>query len=412
MTAVYSGSADFNASTSAALAETVSKSATTTSVVSSLDPATYASAVTFTATIVPALNGPISGTVTFKDGATTLGAGAVNTTTRKATFASVALAVGAHSITAVYSGDTDFNASTSAALAQTVNKAATTTSVVSSLDPSTYGTAVTFTATIVPAISGPISGTVTFKDGAATLGAVAVNTTTHKATFATPDLAVGAHSITAVYGGDSDFNASTSAALAQTVNKAVTTTSVASSLDPSTYGSAVTFTASIVPGTSGPISGTVTFKDGATALGTGTVNTTTYKATFATTALAVGAHSITAVYNGDTDFNGSTSAVLAETVNKAATTTSVASSVNPSSLGTAVTFTATIVPASGVLVSGTVTFKDGATTLGTGTVNTTTHKATFATSTLAVGTHSITAVYSGSTDFNASTSPTLSQVVN
>ncbi len=87
------------------------------------------------------------------------------------------------------------------------------------------------------------------------------------------------------------------------------------------------------------------------------------------------------------------------------------SSKNPSTHGTAVTFTATITPAFGGTATGAVTFKDGTKVLGTGTVKPG-NKATFTTSTLAVGTHSITAVYPGDVHFTTSTSAVLKQVVN
>jgi hypothetical protein len=125
--------------------------------------------------------------------------------------------------------------------------------------------------------------------------------------------------------------------------------------------------------------------------------------------LSVASHSITAVYGGSTDFAGSTSPVLTQAVNKATTSTSVKSSLNPSKSGQSVTFTATVTSGGGT-PTGTVTFKNGSTTLGTGTLSS--GKATFSTSTLSVGTHSITAAYGGATDFSGSTSPALSQVVN
>jgi hypothetical protein len=77
----------------------------------------------------------------------------------------------------------------------------------------------------------------------------------------------------------------------------------------------VTFTATVnalAPGAGTP-SGTVTFKDGTTVLGTGALSSG--QATFSTNALAVGSHSITAVYTADANFNGSTSAALVQKVN-------------------------------------------------------------------------------------------------
>ena len=92
---------------------------------------------------------------------------------------------------------------------------------------------------------------------------------------------------------------------------------MASSLNPSFVGNAVTFTATVSPGSSLLIpTGTVIFKDGATQIGTGALNNVSgiFKATFTTTALPAGSHPITAVYSGDANFNSSTSAILTQTV--------------------------------------------------------------------------------------------------
>src|SRR5205085_1437802 len=118
---------------------------------------------------------------------------------------------------------------------------------------------------------------------------------------------------------------------------------LSSSLNPSNFGQTVTFTATVTvtaPG-AGTSTGTVTFKDGANVLGTGTLNASGV-ASFSTASLSVGSHGITAVYNGDTNDNGSSSAPLTQVVNANATTTTVGSSVNPSLLNQAVTFTATV----------------------------------------------------------------------
>jgi len=95
-----------------------------------------------------------------------------------------------------------------------VNPAATGTTVVSSLNPSTPGQSVTFTATVTSTAGVP-TGTVTFKDGAATLGTATLSS--GAASFATTSLSSGQHSITAVYGGSPNFTGSTSPVLTQTV---------------------------------------------------------------------------------------------------------------------------------------------------------------------------------------------------
>jgi hypothetical protein len=133
----------------------------------------------------------------------------------------------------------------------------------------------------------------TFFDGATIIGTVLVSGGT--ASFTTSSLAVGSHSLTAHYSGDTFDNSSTSAVLAHQV-LALTSTSLAASVNPSVFGQAVTFTATVTSTTPGTISGTVTFKDGVTVLGSGLISSG--KATFVTSALAAGSHSITAVYSG------------------------------------------------------------------------------------------------------------------
>jgi hypothetical protein len=151
----------------------------------------------------------------------------------------------------------------------------------------------------------------------------------------------------------------------------------------------------------------VTFNDGTTALGTATLSGGS--ATFTTSSLAIGSHSITVDYPGDAVYGGSSASALAQVVNKYTTLISVSSGTNPSTFGGSVTFTATV-SSSGGTPTGTVTFKDGVTTLGSGTLAA--GSATFATSALAVGPHSITAEYGGAPSFEVSTSTTLTQTVN
>ena len=191
-----------------------------------------------------------------------------------------------------------------------------------------------------------------------------------------------------------------------TVTPAATSSSVASSQNPSTFGQPVTFTATVAS-SGGMPTGPVTFKDGSTMLGTGTLKAGA--ATLTTSTLAVGSHSITGVYGGSKNFASSTSPILTQVVNQAGTSTAVTSSQDPSTFGQSLTFTATVT-SSGGIPTGTVTFKDSSATLGTATLGG--GQATISTSTLSIGSHPITAVYADSTDFSGSTSPVLTQVVN
>jgi hypothetical protein len=101
-------------------------------------------------------------------------------------------------------------------LNQKVNKANTSTALKSSLNPSTLGTSVTFTATVKSSTTGIPTGTVNFMNGATKIGSHALSGGV--ATFATTKLATGAHSITAVYVTTSDYDASMSPAVSQKVN--------------------------------------------------------------------------------------------------------------------------------------------------------------------------------------------------
>jgi hypothetical protein len=194
---------------------------------------------------------------------------------------------------------------------------------------------------------------------------------------------------------------------------AATTTDLNSSLNPSTVGASVTLTATVTSATAGNVTGTVTFLDGSTSIGTGTVGAGGV-ATLPTATLAQGTHSITAQYGGDANFSGSTSPAVSQVVNaagKASTTTGVASSLNPSTSGANVTFTATVTSATAGTITGTVTFLDGANPIGMGIVGAG-GVATLMTSTLSVASHSITAQYGGDANYAISTSLAVMQIVN
>ena len=280
------------------------------------------------------------------------------------------------------------------------SQAGTTTTLASSLPTSTFGESVTFTATVSPSAA---TGTVQFFDGANSVGTVVLNG--GNASLTTATLAVGTHSIAATYGGDTNYASSTSSSLTQTVlgGTVGTTTALTSSLNPSAYGQQVKLTATVSP--SSGATGTVTFMDGGSALGSSTLNASGVAA-FSVSSLVVGTHSITAQYSGDGNHSGSTSSVLSQTVNKASTTTNVMSDSNPSKSGRTVTFTATV---SSSTAMGTVQFLDGSTPLGTVTLNS--GNASLSTSTLTVGKHSITATYSGDANFEGSKSAVLTQTV-
>ncbi len=412
---------------------------TTTSLTAPPDSAVFGQPVTLTAIVSanePGSDTP-SGAVSFEDGGETLGTGTLTNISgvMTATFTTSDLPVGDHAISAVYSGDDNFNPSTSEPFTVTVDQADTSTTVAASTEESVYGQSVTFTAAVnvLDPGSGTPTGSVAFVDGGTTLGEGTLSTGNgvSTATFTTNDLSVGIHNVTAVYEGDDNFagSVSTDSSVGQsaevTVSKADTSTTVAASTEESVYGQSVTFTAAVNvldPG-SGTPTGSVAFVDGGTTLGEGTLSTGNgvSTATFTTNDLSVGIHNVTAVYEGDDNFAGSVSTdssvgQSAEvTVGKADTSTTVAASTEETVYGQSVTFTAAVNvldPGSGT-PTGSVAFVDGGTTLGEGTLvdDGGTMTATFATSGLAGGINDITADYPGNGDFSGSTSTPLTETV-
>jgi hypothetical protein len=202
----------------------------------------------------------------------------------------------------------------------------------------------------------------------------------------------------AVTDGDGNF---ASVFLGKPAAVAMTSTSLTSSPNPSTFDQTVTLTASVTPSTA---TGGVTFYHGSTALGTGTLSSGT--AAFTTSTLATGGHTLTATYGGDANDQPSTSAPVTQVVEKAPTSTTLSSSPNPSTFPQSVVLAAKISPSS---ATGTVTFYAGGKNLGNSSVDEGTAMLTV--SSLPVGPHTVTADYSGDANHSASDSSPITQIV-
>ena len=410
LTAAYAGATNFLASTSTAVTQTVNNASTTTALTATPNPSVSSQVVTLKATvsvIAPGTGTP-TGTVTFQDGTTSLGSATLSGGT--ASLTTSALSLGTHSLTAVYGGASGFSGSTSTAVTQTVNPPSTTTVLTSNLNPSIYSQSVTLKAvvSVVAPGTGTPTGSVSFKDGSTVIGSATLSGGAAIINIST--LTGGNHSLTAVFTDGTNFAGSTSAVVTQTVSPAPTTTVLSISPTPSVYGQPVTLKASISSGAGSSMTGAVTFKDGTSTLGTANVSGGIASLTVATLSPAL--HVLTAVYAGDSNFAGSTSSAGSSRVSQASTTTSVVPSVNPSVFGQTVKLAATVspvAPGSGT-PTGSVSFLDGTTTIGSATLSGGT--ASLSVSSLAVGSHSITAVYNGDSNFNASTSTAVTQVVN
>ena len=295
-----------------------------------------------------------------------------------------------------------------------VNKAGTEVLLHQSGATSTPGQPVTFSASVLGGNAGSAqpTGTVQFTDNGAPLGAPVPVSIAGTAQLTTSSLSPGTHTISAQYSGDANFIPS-ERQVVHTVQLAATSVSLTSDNNPSTVGEPVELYAIVNETASGTPTGTVTFKDGATTLATVPLVDGFVFASLSTSTLAVGSHSITAVYSGDANFAPSTSAVLTQTVVRHQTTVALTSSANPSVPGQPVTFRAVVTTSGPATPSGTVRFEagvgDAATSLGTGTL--TGGVATLTTSALGAGTHTVTAVYEGNTSHSHSQSAPLSQTV-
>ncbi len=411
VTASYTGDSS-HANASAAVNQVVENGIpTTTSLVSSLNPSLLGQSVTFTATVASSGSGTPAGSVTFLDGGTTLAT--VTLLNGAAAYTTSSLTAGSHAITANYTPASGWQAS-SATLTQTVNGKPTTTAIIAAPNPAYALANVTLTAHVTTTASGTPTGTVTFSDGATTLGPatlLASGTATLQTSFAAASATP--HQLIAAYSGDTAFNASTSTPFAETIQFNSTTTQI-TTIVPQPAGAYLPVTLSaIVSSSTSPghtPTGTVSFSTtagkplGSAALVDGTASANI-------NAGPAGNYQVVASYSGDTAFFPSGSPAATFVVGTDVSTVNLTSSANPSISGSPLTFTATVsAQGTGTPLTGIIEFFDGATELGqrTAIVN---GSATYITSTLAIGTHPITAVYSGNASVTGSTSAVLNQLV-
>ena len=347
-------------------------------------PQAYTQSVTYTA----ALPSSATGTVTFSIGGTTLCTTALPTLSCAASNAPV----GSDTVTATYSGDTNFAPQTTTT-PLTITKATPSFTEAAAPASIVFGSKDTLSVAGLPAGA---TGTVTFTSGGsslciATLLAVSCQTAS--------SLAAGGYPVIATYSGDGNYTTATATGASFTVTKAPT--SMTESATPSSipYGTADTLS---VTGLPGGATGTVTFKSGGS-----TLCTTTLPATSCATsaALAPGTYPVTATYSGDADYAGTTASGASFTVTKA--TASMTESAAPSSIpyGTSDTLSVSGLP---VGATGTITFTSGGSTLCTATLSAT----SCATSpTLVPGTYPVTATYSGDSNFTGTVATGASFIV-
>ncbi|MFO1033118.1 MAG: Ig-like domain-containing protein [Hyphomicrobiales bacterium] len=297
LTARYAGNTEFAPSASAPADYKISKepisSSFATPHVSVFDGTPVNVKATFTGRF-----GPLSGlTVNLQfDGNLVQTLSTANDGSVSATF--TGLAIGDHIVTATYAGNGGYSASTATMAISILDPnavMATSTSLVSSANPSDTGQLVTFTATVVNSVNelDVPTGTVKFIDGADEIGAV---TLVNGVATITVGLPTGGHSITAHYLGKDLYHESASAALTQIISKVSSALTLTSSSNPAQPGQEVTITVSVVGG-GFAAGGTVRFFDGPTR--SALADVIAGVATFSTDLLTAGTHDIRAVYSGD-----------------------------------------------------------------------------------------------------------------
>ena len=432
ITAQYSGDASDMPSSAAAIAVKIGQDASLVSLTSTQQTVVVGSPLTLTATVTAPGDGTPTGTVTFYDGSTPLGAArplADGVATTVFTPTSSDAATPTITIAASYSGDTNASPSSGTlAIAVILSQEtsggghelheglpASTVTTMSPLGPTVFGQSVTLTATVSAGVAGV---NVTFYDGASEIGIGALGMPDSNgnatATFTTTSpLSLGPHSITAVYPGGLQSNPSSSCPVPLTVSADPTQTAVTSTSSPGYAGQPETFDATVTaqsPGSGAP-SGSVTFYDGTTDLGTSPLAPGGGGSVAAfTTTLSAGIHQISAVYTGDPsgDFNRSSATsmtfIVGQTGQNVTQTILSAPSVASPLFGEPEALTATVsvtqpgTNPSAVFPTGMVTFFDGSEILGTAalTISNDVPTATLTTAALPLGSSpAITAVYNG-----------------
>jgi Bacterial Ig-like domain (group 3)/FG-GAP-like repeat len=389
----------------------VGDTATATTLISGLNPSSFGQFVTFRAAVTSTFGTP-TGAVKLFDGSIAMGTS--NLVNGLASITVSTLRAGSHTITAVYQGSLKFSPSKSVSVIQNIKsaRAATSTVVVSSLNPAVQGQFVTFTATVSSSGGVPPDYTkyVTFRRGENVLGVAQLFKGTASCTTLLP---AGVSTITALYPGDATFASSISPGLLQVVKtktQSNTTTTLASSLNPSIYGQKIMLTATARSSGSAIPTGNVVFWSSqgsdASIIAIVALNVQGV-ATLTKTYLNADSYQIYAVYKGDTDSGPSVSGKVYQVVKQTTSAAAVSSSLNPSLSGQSVTFTTKITSPT-VVPTGPVTFTVGNRALGTAQLAS--GKATLTISALPVGSSLVKATYLGNSNI-AQTSASLTQTV-
>ena len=393
LSAAYAGDTADLASTSATLTTTITPLTSTITLTTPSASLAYAAPASFTVTISPAT---ATGTITLRDASRTILAQSP-LTSATATFTLPNLSIGLHAFTAAYAGDLNDTASTSPALTLTITPDPTTLTLAPIATAIPSGSPVTLTATITPATA---TGTITFRDPqAGTLGQAIL--AGGAATLSLPSLPTGPYTITATYAGDPNDAPSLSNAITTQVALTATTTTLATPPHTITTGTPLTLTATTSPA---PASGSITFTDNTTTLGTALL--VNGAATLQLPDLSVGNHTLRAAYAGNSLLAASTSPASTITVATNTTFTTLTLAQPTITEGSPITFDVQVAAASaqsfGNVPTGTITIRSAGVAIATAVLTSGPGTTAYATLTadstqLGPGTFTVAAFYSGDT---------------
>lgn len=359
--------------------------------------------ITLTLAAAQGASGTPTGTVQFSIDSNLVATSTISGSTASFTETGTsALGVGQHTISADYSGDSNFLPSEFTTQENIVPVTHSTT-VQLKAAPTTVTASQTLSFHATVASAGPMpTGTVGFYDGSTTIGSSPLSSS-GVAVFDTALLSPGTHSVTASYFGDTNSAPSTSSPVTVTVNALSTTTTVSAIPSPIPAGAVIALTANVIS-SSGTPTGAVTFFDGTTLLGSQPLDANgnaVYGATFSTP----GIHTITASYAANAAYASSTSQPINFTVNGSTTAISTSNALAllaPAHGAAGPSFAATVKAQKGV-PGGKVMFFDGETQIGEAAIGSN-GVATFLSPLLAPGMHYVTAFYPGNSQFGASVS--------
>ncbi len=398
LTANYSGDTNFSASSDTEL-HTINKSPTATSITSDVpDPTVYGQPYTVSASVaaVGGGGGTPGGTVSISDGSVncnfTLASGS-------GSCLMPASAPGSKTLTATYGGDSNYSSS-SGTSSHIVNKSNSVTTITADdSDPSLFGENYNVHVTVAAtgAGVGTPSGSVSVGDGIHNCSASLVN---GAGSCSLPSTTIGSISLSASYGGDTNFNSSSDSE-PHSISKANSLTVITSdNADPSVFGQNYSVQVSVTavsPGNGTP-SGSVSISDGLDSC-VATLTNGTGSCTLPSTVPAE--KTLTATYSGDGYFNGS-SDEESHSVLKADSSIVILSDLpDPSRYGQSYTVQASVAavsPGSGV-PSGTVLVGDGGETC---TITLASGAGSCVLPSTIVGSKTISALYQGDAGFNES----------